>query len=182
MAVPRMRTMMLSQLFSGSHYFSIFFWVAAPLKWSFQERVPFVLFSRVTEQLSCGSTAMSVLSGPFMLMGFGGLGGTTLRRARFAASLGARQLAFRQTEGHPDAFQPRIMRNASVAEQLKAAHRSFDVLGRKPCPARPVYDNVAARLGSVESRAAGWGLFTIGPPARCPFTVSFLVGRLPLPK
>ena len=39
------------QLFSGS-LFPLFF-VAAPLKWSSQKRVPF--FSRVTEQLSSGS-------------------------------------------------------------------------------------------------------------------------------
>ena len=29
---------------------------------------------------------------------------------------------------------------------------------------------------------AGFRPSTVGPPARCPFTVSFLVGRVPLPK
>ncbi|CAJ1393186.1 unnamed protein product [Effrenium voratum] len=51
---------------------------------------------------------------------------------------------FHQEHYCPSRMHLVIMRNASVAEQLKAAHRSFDVLGRKPCPARPVYDNVAA--------------------------------------
>ena len=57
---------------------------------------------------------------------------------------------------------PRIMRNASIEQQLKAAEQSFGVVSSKACEARPYYDDIPMQPGYVW--AAGKGRFVFGTP------------------
>ena len=43
---------------------------------------------------------------------------------------------------------PRIMRNSSIAQQMRSVQGSFDVLAKKPktCQPRPTYDNITMHL------------------------------------
>ena len=62
----------------------------------------------------------------------------------------------------PTFSSPRIMRNASIEQQLKAAEQSFGVLSSKACEARPYYDDIPMQPGHVW--AAWKGRFVFGSP------------------
>lgn len=53
-------------------------------------------------------------------------------------------------------FSPRIMRNASIEQQLAAAERSFGSLSSKGCEARPYYDDIPMCRGREGGDFGTW--------------------------